>query len=235
STQHVAYHLAGLVTFYGPSVMAGFAQMRHFPEAAAHARAMLFGEVASGEFVPLPRWVDAYAPWTSPDGASGIGPSFEHDGWRWLNGARATTGRLFGGCIDTLEMLKGTAWWPNADPDFWRDRVLFLETSEDKPTPSMVRTWLRNYGAAGVFERIAALWIGRARDYSAEEKAQLDYVLMDVVVGEIGASQLPIVSNLDFGHTAPQWVLPLGLLVETDPEARTLRWLESPVVASSTP
>ena len=44
TTQLVAYHLAGLVTYYGPSVMAGFAQLRHFPDALEHVRSILFGD-----------------------------------------------------------------------------------------------------------------------------------------------------------------------------------------------
>lgn len=226
--QNAAYAIAGLVTFNGPSVMAGFAQMRHFPEAAAHVRAMLFGDAPSGGYRAYPRWVDAYADWSTLEGADGIGQTFDHDGWRWLNGSKSTTGRLFGGCIETLEALKGTRWWPNAGPEWWRNRVLFLETSEDKPPLIYVRDCLRNYGAQGVFDEISALWFGRARDYAVEEKAELDKLLVDIVVGEFGATELPIVSNLDFGHTTPQWVLPLGIHVATDPAARTLRWLESP-------
>jgi muramoyltetrapeptide carboxypeptidase LdcA involved in peptidoglycan recycling len=37
------------------------------------------------------------------------------------------------------------------------------------------------------------------------------------------------VSNLDFGHTDPQWVLPLGVLAEVDAGARTIRLLEPAV------
>jgi muramoyltetrapeptide carboxypeptidase LdcA involved in peptidoglycan recycling len=34
--------------------------------------------------------------------------------------------------------------------------------------------------------------------------------------------------DLDFGHTDPRWVLPLGVEVTTDPEAQRLEFLESP-------
>jgi muramoyltetrapeptide carboxypeptidase LdcA involved in peptidoglycan recycling len=36
----------------------------------------------------------------------------------------------------------------------------------------------------------------------------------------------PIVANLDFGHTDPQWVLPLGIRAELDIDARALRLIE---------
>lgn len=39
---------------------------------------------------------------------------------------------------------------------------------------------------------------------------------MRVVSLEFGRTDLPIVSNLDFGHTDPQWIMPLGVLAEID-------------------
>src|SRR5699024_8675194 len=77
----------------------------------------------------------------------------------------------------------------------------------------------------GVFEHAEALWFGRARGYSAAEHEQLYPLLVAVVRGAGGG--LPIVANRDFGHTDPHWVLPLGVEVETDTEARTLTWCES--------
>lgn len=233
AAQNVAYHLAGLVTFNGPAVMAGFAQMQHFASAKEHVRSMLFGDSDHGSYLPYPQWVDRYADWADPANADAVGPLQDHDGWHWLNGDQVASGRLFGGCVEVLEMLKGTRWWPNAassaaGTSWWDDRVLFLETSEDKPSVDFVRCSLRNYGAQGVFDHLSALWVGRARSYTDAEKQQLDEALVDVVVTEFGRDDLPIVSNLDFGHTDPQWVLPLGVRVETDPGSRTLGWTESP-------
>jgi muramoyltetrapeptide carboxypeptidase LdcA involved in peptidoglycan recycling len=123
--------------------------------------------------------------------------------------------------------MKSTQFWPV--PGFWKGRVLSLETSEDKPSVSNVRDWLRNYGMQGVFDQINALLIGRARDYSAEEKQALYKTVVDVVAGEFGRPDLPIVANMDFGHTDPQIILPLGVLAEVDCEQKTFRLLEPAV------
>jgi muramoyltetrapeptide carboxypeptidase LdcA involved in peptidoglycan recycling len=48
-----------------------------------------------------------------------------------------------------------------------------------------------------------------------------------VVGDEFGRPELPIVANLDFGHTDPQWVLPLGVHAELDVDARSLRLVEA--------
>jgi muramoyltetrapeptide carboxypeptidase LdcA involved in peptidoglycan recycling len=226
-TQLVFYNQAGLVTFNGPSVMAGLAQIEAFPGAADHMRALLFEAVSSYEYRPFGEWVDGYPDWGDPSNAGAVGERREHDGWRWLQGSGRATGRLFGGCGEVLEMMKGTAFWPS--PPFWDGRILFLETSEDVPAPDTVGYWLRNYGMQGVFDQVSALLVGRARSYSDEAKAELDEMLVRVVAGEFGRPDLPIVSNLDFGHTDPQWILPLGVLAEVDVEARSIRLLEPAV------
>jgi muramoyltetrapeptide carboxypeptidase LdcA involved in peptidoglycan recycling len=227
STLLVAAHLLGLVTFNGPSVMAGFAQLSRFPAVEAHVRSLLFAPAPTYDYEPYAEWVDHYPDWNEVANADRVGPLRPHDGWHWVNGGRVE-GRLFGGCIEVLEFLKGSRWWP--DEEFWAGRILFLETSEEKPTVEQVGRWLFSYGVQGVFDRAAALLLGRARSYTDEEKRALDRMVRDVVVEQFGAHHLPIVTNLDFGHTDPQWILPLGVLAEVDCEARRLRLLE-PAVA----
>jgi len=227
ATQLVFAHQLGLVTFNGPSVMAGLAQLEHFPEAEAHLRAVLFEPTATLEYRPFPGWVDGYRQWKEPENATSTAEVHPHDGWHWLQGSGARAGRLFGGCIEVLEFLKGSPHWPQGE--FWNDRIVFLETSEEEPTVEQVRYWLFNYGIQGVFDRAAALLIGRARGYSDEQKAELDRMIVDVVAGQFGANQLTVVTNMDFGHTDPQWILPLGVLAEVDVDAGTFRLLEPAV------
>ncbi len=228
AAQLVFCHNLGLVTFNGPSVMAGLAQLGQFPLAEAHLRAVLFEPTDTLHYRPAPLWVDSYPDWREPGNARNVGELRPHDGWHWLNGSGTRTGRLFGGCIEVLEFLKGSRFWPAED--FWDERILFLETSEDKPTIEQVRYWLFNYGVQGAFDRASGLLIGRARAYTDAEKAELDTMILDTVVGQFGATDLTIVSNMDFGHTDPQWILPLGILAELDSTVGSFRLLE-PAVA----
>lgn len=214
--------LNGVVTYYANSVMSGFAQLAAFPEAEAWHRALFSGAMPSLE--PFPRWTHGYRDWAKV--ADQIQESHANPGFSWVQGTRATRGRLWGGCFEVLEMLKGTRFWPG--PDFWVDRVLFLETSEEKPLPTQVKYWLRNYGAMGVFGRLSALWVGRPKDYTPAQATELRRVVKGVVAEEWGATDLPIVMDLDFGHTDPRWALPLGVEVLTDPVARRLAFLEAP-------
>ena len=217
----------GLVSFHGPSVMAGLAQLGHFPRAEAHLRAMLFEPADRYRYQPYPEWVDSYLDWNEPGSGSSVGEPRPHDGWHWLNGSGVHAGRLFGGSVEVLEFLKGTPYWPAETA--WDGRLLFFETTEEVPTIEQVRRWLFNYGVQGVFERIGGLLFGRARGYSDADKGALDEMIRDTVVGQFGASELTIVTNMDFGHTDPQWILPLGVTAELDNDQRTFQLIETAV------
>lgn len=219
----------GVVTFHGPSVMAGFAQAPGLPASfLEHVRVMLFEPRAELEYRPYGQWSEGYPDWKEPANAARThAPQPDTGGFRFLQGRGVARGELFGGCIEVLEFLKGTRFWP--EPEFWTGKLLFLETSEEKPSPEQVRRWLRNYGLQGVFERVSGLLFGRPMHYSREEKAALERVVLDVVAGELGQEALPVVTNVDFGHTDPQLILPLGVRAEVDCEARRLRLLEPAV------
>jgi muramoyltetrapeptide carboxypeptidase LdcA involved in peptidoglycan recycling len=223
-------NLLGLVTFHGPSIMAGFSQLKSLPPAfAAHVKTMLFEAPPTYCYEPYEVWVEGYPHWGQVENTGKVNPPQQNDQkWHWLQGDSVVQGELFGGCIEVLEFLKGTSYWPG--PDFWSKKILFFETSEDKPSPDQVRYMLRNYGIQGVFDKISGLLFARARDYSEEEKKHLAETIVTVVATEFGRPDLPIIANMDFGHTDPQFILPLGIKAEVDCRNRTFRLVESPLV-----
>jgi muramoyltetrapeptide carboxypeptidase LdcA involved in peptidoglycan recycling len=225
TTLLAALNLNGLVAFHGPCVMAGLAQIDAYPAWRAHLHDMLFRRTSYVEYRPFERYSEGYPDWSDSDRLGAVAETRRSTKWRWLNGEGTCTGNLFGGCLEVLEMMKGTHFWPAAD--FWNDRILFLETSEEKPSIGYVKRALRNYGAQGVFECAAGLLFGRARGYSAAEKSELDDAVLDVVLGEFAAADLSIVTNMDFGHTDPQFILPLGIKAQLDFAAHTFRLTES--------
>ncbi|MBR8844049.1 S66 peptidase family protein [Pseudoalteromonas sp. JC3] len=212
----------GLVTFNGPSVMAGFSQYHNASaEYQAYLVQALLGEV---HYPIFKAYSHGYPEWAIPENVGKLHPAIATNGPKVLQGTGQVEGRLFGGCFEVMEMLKGTEYWPS--PSFWQDKLLFLETSEDKPSQDYIRFWLRNYGVMGVFEKLSGLMIGRARDYSEREMAELDEVILSVVRDEFGCDSLPVITRLDFGHTDPQWILPLGIQHRLDLDNFSLNAIE---------
>ncbi len=205
----------GLVAFNGPSVMAGFSQWESFtPAYRNYLKTFLFNPPEEGTLPVFSAYSDGYPEWSDRANTGKLNPLRDSDGLHFLQGKHSVRGSLFGGCIEVMDMLKGTDFWPESK--FWDGRILFLETSEDKPSVDYVTYSLRNYGVMGVFDRIEGLLIGRARDYSDKEKISLERAVCEVVGEEFGRSDLPIVANVDFGHTDPQVILPLGIDFEID-------------------
>lgn len=218
---------AGVMSFYGPSVMAGLSQVDDLPEEyRRHLEEFLFGTWRRYEYAAYPAYTHGYTGWSgdSPGGIQQPNPAGE--GWTILQGEGTVEGHLWGGCIEVVEFLKGTRYWPPLR--FFNDAVLFFETSEEKPPPERVGYMLRNYGVAGILARASALLMGRPKDYGAAEVEKLHKTLTAVIAGEFGRSDMPIITNVDIGHTDPKLIIPIGGRVRVDATLKRITLTESP-------
>lgn len=219
-------NLQGLITLHGPSIMAGFSQMESLPKNfKSHIREMLFNPKQNYEYQPYGQYCDGYPDWSKQENVGKVKELKTDAGWRFIQGSGSVEGELFGGCIEVLEFLKGTDFWPTKD--FWNGKILFVETSEEKTPIDHVKWMLRNYGVQGIFEKVSAVLFGRARDYSPEEKDALDGAIKSIIGEEFEKPNLPIVTNMDFGHTDPQFILPLGAKAQLDCQGKKFKLVES--------
>jgi muramoyltetrapeptide carboxypeptidase LdcA involved in peptidoglycan recycling len=106
---------------------------------------------------------------------------------------------------------------------------MFIETSEDKPSPETVDGILMDYQNMGVLARLGGLLVGRPMRYSPEEKQQLHEIILE----RTRPFSFPIVADMDFGHTAPQFTLPIGCLASIDTPQQTVEVIESGVCEAS--
>ena len=225
TTLLAAIRRLGVVSFHGPAVMAGLSQIATLPAPyGEHVRTMLFEPAPSYVYPEFGWFVEGYPDWSDPANVGLANAPQIDEGWRILQGGGTVTGELFGGCLEVLDWLRGTSACP--DLDDWAGRLLFIEPSEEKPTPLQVARMLRTLGVMGVFDAIAGVMVGRLRDHGPVERAAFDAAVIDVIAMEFGSPDLPIVSNLSFGHTDPQWVLPLGVRADLDLDRRELRLVE---------
>lgn len=219
---HLICYKAGLSSFYGPAILSEFAEnVCMFEYTTQWIEKVLFAGDVIGEIEASPIWTSEYLPWVIENKETQR-RMLPHPGFDWLQGTGIVTGRLFGGCIEVLEMAKGTEIWP--DLSEFEDYILFFETSEDTPEPSYLKYWLRNYGAQGILQKVRGIMFGKPYD----DKYADDYrdVIKQVIIDELGLAHLTIVLNLNFGHTAPMMVLPYGGLVEIDNDHHQITFLE---------
>lgn len=229
---HLACFAAGLTSFYGPALMAGFAENGGIdPYLADSVRRTVFADAPPGEIRPnTGGWSVERIDWADPSLQSRRRARTPCTGWRWLQGAGRVQGHLLGGCAEVMEWLKGTPVWPPLGA--WDGAVLFLETSEEAPPPRELARWLRAYGAQGILQRVAALLVGRpgGAELPVADHARYDEAVISVVREELGLASLPVVTGMDFGHTDPFFVLPYGVAAEVDCDARRFSVVEAAVV-----
>ena len=137
--------------------------------------------------------------------------------------------RLFGGCVEVLDWLRGTPVFPPADS--LDGTILFLETSEEAAPPETLQTVRSLPGGDGLSGAAGRNPPRASRCGQLDPALHPAYAdtLCRTVREEHGLGELPIVSNMDFGHTDPMLVLPLGVRLRIDSERRELAILEAAV------
>ncbi|HSU03380.1 MAG TPA: S66 peptidase family protein [Nocardioides sp.] len=128
--------------------------------------------------------------------------------WTVLGGGSVdVTGRLVGGCIETVAHLAGT---PYGDVRTWAEgldepTIVYVEACEDHAVD--ICRYLHGMRLAGWFDRAAAVLVGRTK---APDHPQLTQ--REAVVDALGRLGLPIVLDLEIGHVPPHLPLVNGAL-----------------------
>ena len=227
---HLAFLHAGVRSIYGPAIMAGgFAENGGmFDYFKNSVRKTLFSTDIIGKIEPnMNGWTDEELPWRDPKNQSVKRKLKKSTGNKVLLQNGKVQGHLFGGCIEVLEMLKGTPVWP--EKEFFNDAILFFETSEEAPSIDYVVRVLRNYAATGILQKANGIIIGRGASLPENEMDRYDQAFLHVVQKECHLN-IPIISQMDFGHTDPIFLLPYGAKAEIDSSNGSFSILESAVI-----
>ena len=228
---HTACFKAGLISFYGPALMAGFAENGGmFPYMVNSVRKTLFSAKPIGPIKPNQTgWTVERLEWADPTNQSINRKLNPCTGWVFHQDSGEVKGTLFGGCVEVLDWLRGSSYWPSAES--LQGAVLFLETSEDAPPPSRLREFIRSLAAMGVLEKLGGILFGRpGGPIQSEIFRSYDDALCNTIREEYGLDELPIVTNMDFGHTDPMFVIPLGLQISINSVQHQISIDESAVV-----
>ena len=222
-----ACHKAGLTSFYGTSLLVGFAENGGMHQYQIDdIKRTLFSSSPIGQIFPNEKgWTSEQIDWFDKSLQNTKRKLTESNGWNFLQGSKKVQGLLIGGCVEVLEFLKATDYW--LDKSDWTNKILFLETSEEMMLPNTFLRILRNYAAQSVFENISGLIVGRP--YHNKFVDDYNKVILQVVRDEQGNAKLPIITEMDFGHTCPTFTIPYGVLAEIDSEQKTFSILESGV------
>ena len=223
TVNHFMMYKAGLVSFYGPSIMCEFGEYVEMFDYTQRAIVdVLFGEWDSYVLEPSPLWTDDYILWDEANMNTEHVMKDDRIGYEVLQGKGVATGHLLGGCIDVFMIVNGTSIWPTIDQ--WAGAMMFIETSEEKPSPDFIRWTFQNLAAQGILKVLKGIIVGKPIGevyYEDYKKA-----ILQVVRDEEGLCDLPIFYNVNFGHAKPIGIVPYGIQTELNCEDRTITFLE---------
>ncbi len=198
------YAKTGLVTYYGPAVVASFGEYPPFVDETFE----YFFKIVSGEekppyVMPTPlNWTDEFIDWKTQD----RGKSPTSNSLVTINGG-CVTGRLIGGNLNTMEGIWNTEYMPTIQ----QGDILFIEDS--LKNPCIIERSFSLLKISGVFEKIGGLILGKHEKYDDMGTGKRPYEVLQEVIGEIN---FPFLAEFDCGHTHPMLTLPLGCRVELD-------------------
>lgn len=221
----------GIVSYYGPCVIVELGMDGHlFDHTVEYTRRAFFDE-SFGRLEPADEFTDEPGDWADPDSLETPRGTEPNPGWTWLGGHEAVSGRIWGGCLESIEQrLLADRDLP--EPDALEGAILAIETSEEVPPHTWVARVLAALGERGFLERFDGVLVGRpaARShledrppeereaYRADQREAIRTVL------ERYTPDAPVVFDLDFGHTWPTTPIPIGGRVEIDPATETIRF-----------
>ncbi|MBE6452322.1 MAG: LD-carboxypeptidase [Alphaproteobacteria bacterium] len=202
------YAQTGLIGFYGPHY-SSIGMLKGCEYTIDYLQQILFSR--SANIVPSNEWSDDL--WFLDQEKREF---IKNDGW-WIINDGIAKGELAGGNLSTYILLQGTPY----RPQFSKDTILMIEEcnyslADDK---EFLRQ-LQSIAQRTDFSNIKALLIGRFQKNSGISREKLEFILKNIPQ----LKGLPIIANIDFGHTTPIATLPIGGNCEVTSQQIKVNW-----------
>ena len=190
--ENAIFSKTGLVTYYGPHFF-DFGEKIGLDYTMGSFQKCLF-QSEPYSLAPSDRWSDDK--WSENQ----IDRKFFSNPGYWAIHEGEAEGRIVGGNLTTLNALQGTDYFPDLSGS-----LLFLEEDREAMPPIVERN-LSSLSYQKGFYQINALVFGRFQRGGEMTKSVLRQIVdsLDVL------KEIPVVGNVDFGHTTPKSTIPIG-------------------------
>lgn len=222
---HQMFQLAGVISFYGPCLLVDFAENGGVYDFTKEVfQNILMKDSINYSFPWRKEWTSQFLSWDI-ENKNKLRELNRDEGMIILQGHGSAEGRLIGGCLEVLSMLRGTSLYP--DKEKFKNGILLLETSEIHPDPILFEMELRTMGVMGNLQLLNGILVGKPQENRYFKEYQQSIIK---ILKEFNLEDLPVMYNCNFGHTEPKWTLPLGINVRIDLEKEFITLLENATV-----
>lgn len=194
--QDAIYAKTGLVCYYGPH-FSSFGMKKGFDFTMEYFKKCLFESKvfdvkSSGE------WSDDE--WYKDQEKRNF---IENKGYATINEGEAK-GTIIGGNLCTFNLLQGTEFMPSL-----KESIFFIEDDYESKPQHFDRDLQSLIHQSG-FEEVRGIIIGRFQ----KESNMTNELLTKIIKSKKELQGIPVISNVDFGHTTPIITFPIGGKVE---------------------
>ena len=200
----MALAMIGLITFYGPALVASFGEFAPLVDQTYnYFSSLVMAEQSTRYTYSLPEsWTEEMIPWEDQDRPKNLRPNRCE-----FRGEGSVSGRLIGGNLNTMWSIWGSPYMPDIR---FGDILLIEDSLKHISVVERLFTFLK---LNGVFDRVAAIVLGKHElfDDGGSKRTPMD-VLQEVLNGQ----KIPIVNGFDCCHTHPMVTMPLGVKVAVD-------------------
>lgn len=228
---HFMLNKVGIKTFYGQAFLPDVCELSN--EMLPYSKHFFEELINTGkikEMYPSDVWYTEREDFSEK--AIGISMEEHHNsGFELIRGEAKFEGQILGGCLetifdifdnsrheDTVYLCKKYSLFPSLNE--WKNKILLLETSEERPKPELFRKMILKLQEYGIFDVISGLIVGKSQneEYYNEYKK--------IILDEIRNKELSIVYNINIGHSTPRCIIPFGVNAKVDIERQIIEFKE---------
>ncbi len=218
---HFMLNKVGIKTFYGQAFLSDVCELSNemLPYSKHYFEELLKTERIS-QITPSDVWYDNRENF-APDQLGVDMPIRKNNGFLLLQGNPIFEGEILGGCIDTIfDMFDSTRHLDSVElcetyklfpsKEEWRGKILLLETSEELMSPEKYKKALSEFKKRGVFDAVNGILVGKPQNEIYFEEYN------QALLSTIDNKSLPIVCNINIGHSTPRCIIPFGVKARVD-------------------
>ena len=226
---HLMLNKIGINTFYGQAFLPDICELSN--EMLPYTKNYFEELITTGrikEIRPSDVWYKEREDF-SKDSIGMNMESFPNKGFELIKGKSKFEGKILGGCIetifnifenyrfeDTVSICRKYDIFPSLEQ--WKDKILLLETSENKPSPAFYKKMIGALNEYGIFGVISGLIVGKPQDEIYYE----DY--KEILLEELSNYDLSIVYNINTGHATPRCIVPFGVRATVDTDEQVIKF-----------
>lgn len=228
---HFMLNKVGIKTFYGQAFLPDICELSN--EILPYSKHFFEELINNGrikEIYPSDVWYNEREDFSEKS----IGISMEEHqnrGFELLRGNTKFEGQILGGCLetifdifdnsryeDTVYLCKKYSLFPSLNE--WENKILLIETSEERPKPELFRKMILKLHEYGIFDVISGLIVGKPQNEEYYEEYK------QILLDEIKNQDLSIVYNINIGHSTPRCIIPFGVNAKVDIERQIIEFEE---------